>query len=264
MLRQLYRPVQPTVGHLKEHVAYREIAPAPRLQPFIFCYWELVSKTKPESPFQYQVVADGCTDIFFEVANPLQGYVMGFCDSHTSFSLQQNFHYIGIRFYPGVFSQLYRVNASELSNRSENLDAISSLTAQVLSQVEPPVELEAIKHVLDNHFDVLFSKTTFKVDPRFYNALDIILQHKGNIRIEADLDTGLSPRQLRRLFGNYIGGSAKAFSKVVRFQQLLQSFTSGANMQQGKVFLDHYYDQAHFIKEFKQLYGTTPGQAFDR
>src|SRR5699024_7494267 len=108
-------------------------------------------------------------------------------------------------------------------------------------------------------------KTTFDDDNRLYGALEIILQNFGSIAIEKDLNTGISPRQLRRLFEFYIGDTAKTFSKVVRFQNILQTKLTHQSLRKNKLFFDSgYYDQSHFIKEFKNFYGVTPSKAFRR
>ncbi|MEO0473375.1 MAG: helix-turn-helix domain-containing protein, partial [Bacteroidota bacterium] len=88
-----------------------------------------------------------------------------------------------------------------------------------------------------------------------------IFTHKGNLDIR-HIDTGLSPRQLRRWFHHYYGESPKVFSKVVRFQELLRAKPSAQSLKAHKIYFDHgYYDQAHFIKEFRHFYGKTPNQA---
>ena len=75
----------------------------------------------------------------------------------------------------------------------------------------------------------------------------------------------ISPRQLRRLFEYYIGDSTKTFSKVVRFQNILKAKPSTQSLRENKLFYDTgYFDQAHFIKDFKNFYGVTPGKVFGR
>ena len=93
----------------------------------------------------------------------------------------------------------------------------------------------------------------------------MILKNFGMVDVERDLNTGISARQLRRLFEFYIGDTAKTFSKVVRFQNILKSKPSSQSLRQNKLFFDSgYYDQSHFIKEFKNFYGVTPSKAFGR
>ncbi len=80
---------------------------------------------------------------------------------------------------------------------------------------------------------------------------------------ENDLTTGLSPRQLRRIFNFYIGTTAKSFSNVVRFQYILRAKPSAQSLKDNKLYFDvGFFDQAHFIKSFKTYYGVTPSEAF--
>lgn len=217
-----------------------------------------------DTPYIYRVVADGCMDIFFELDNPQDSYVMGFSKSYTAFSLGKSFHYIGIRFLPAMFPHLFKVDAGELSNRVESLqDVLPGISTFIAHTFRPQQETHSLNVVLDKYFRHHLSKTTLSTDNRLYNAINLILQKRGVLNIETDLDTGISPRQLRRLFEFYIGDSAKTFSKVVRFQTILRAKPSVQSLRKNKLFFDNgYYDQAHFIKEFKSFYGITPTQAF--
>ncbi|ELR68150.1 Transcriptional regulator, AraC family [Fulvivirga imtechensis AK7] len=263
-LRQLYCPVQPTVKRAGEKVVYAEFLPDPRLQPFIHCYWELKTLHPLAAPFCYKVVADGCIDIFFELDNSQNNFIMGFCKKHMEFTLDNTFHYIGIRFLPSVFPRLFKISAVELSNRTENLsDVVPSLSRYISSRFSPRCE-KPIKSLLDDYFLPIIMKVDLLTDHRFDNAVNIILNQSDAVAIESDLDTGLSPRQLRRVFQFYIGDTAKTFSKVVRFQKVLSSMSIQRLSHSKACYEAGYYDQAHFIKDFKTLYGVTPTQAVDR
>lgn len=258
----MYGPVQPTVKQSADHVRYEEALPAPALSNLIYCYWRLQTLAPLNEPFHYRVVADGCIDIFFELNNPAESFVMGFCKQYTEFPLYHTFDYIGIRFFPSIFPQLYKIDASELSDRFESLHTVIPLTADFISnQFNDRQSFDQINETLNTYFLELTSQCEMDNDKRFYNALNIILNNQGMVHIEKELDTGLSARQLRRLFEYYIGDSAKTFSKVVRFQNILRAKPSKQSLIQNKLFLETgYYDQAHFIKEFKTLYGITPGK----
>lgn len=265
-IRQLYNPIQPTVQQSADNVTYTEFLPDVRLQDFIYCYWELKT-TKPLSePFIYRVVADGCIDIFFELNNPKDNFVMGFCKKFVEFPLDNSFNYIGVRFLPTMFPQLFRVNAVELSNRFEQLDGVvPHVSAFISDNFHTQLTTEHIQKTFDCYFINLIEKTTLSSDSRLYNAIRKILKEFGVVNIEQDLDTGISQRQLRRLFEYYIGDTAKTFAKVVRFQHILRAKPSSQSLRQNKLFFDvGYYDQAHFIKEFKNFYGVTPSKAFGR
>jgi AraC-like DNA-binding protein len=265
-IRQLYNPIQPTIKQSADNVTYLEFSPDLELQPFIYCYWELKTTQTLKTPFNYKVVADGCIDIFFELNNSKDNFVMGFCKKYTEFPLYNSFHYIGIRFLPTMFPQIFNIDASELSNRFENLKIVIPETASfIANNFEPHQNVAQIKTLFDNYFLELITKIKFNNDNRLYESIDIILKNFGVLNIETDLNTGISPRQLRRLFKFYIGDTAKTFSKVVRFQNILRAKPSTESLRENKLFFDAgYYDQAHFIKEFKNFYGVTPSTAFGR
>ena len=264
-LRQLYTPIQPSVHQVEGHVTYREFLPAPRLQPYIFCYWELKTNQLLEKEFLYRVVADGCIDIFFEPGHPDECFVMGFCRRYTEFPLERHFRYVGIRFLPTIFPQLFGIPASALSNRFEILSAVLPDAAQFITNtLSAGLEVWEMLSHLDNYLMTRLSQSAFNLDARLYGALHLILKKHGVLNVETDLDTGISPRQLRRLFEHYVGDTPKTFSKVVRFQNILKAKPSTQSLRENKLFYDGYYDQAHFIKEFKTHYGVTPSQAFGR
>lgn len=265
-IRQLYTPIQPTIKQSADNVTYFEFLPHTQLQPYIYCYWELKTTKTLSEQFNYKVVADGCIDIFFELNNPQHNFVIGFCKKYTEFPLDNSFHYVGVRFLPTMFPQIFKVNASELSNRFENLNVVIPHTAKFIADnFSIKQDTNRIKTLFDNYFIELVSKINFAIDNRLYEAINAILKNFGVLNIETDLYTGISPRQLRRLFEYYIGDSAKTFSKVVRFQNILRAKPSTQSLRENKLFFDvGYYDQAHFIKEFKNFYGITPGKAFGR
>lgn len=265
-IRLFYNPIQPTVKQSADYVTYSEFLPDNRLQNFIYCYWQLKTGKTLSEQFNYKVVADGCIDIFFELTNPKDSYIMGFCKKFTEFPLDNSFNYMGVRFLPTMFPQLFKVNAKELSNKFEYLDNVVPATSNFIkNNLNADLSTGEIKNIFDCYFLQLVSNTTFNSDNRLYEAIQIILKKFGVIDIENDLKTGVSSRQLRRLFEFYVGDTPKTFSQVVRFQNILKAKPSSQSLRQNKLFFDvGYYDQAHFIKEFKNFYGVTPGKAFGR
>ncbi|HMQ49400.1 MAG TPA: helix-turn-helix domain-containing protein [Saprospiraceae bacterium] len=258
----LFIPNQPTLSGAE--ITYNEVAPDPVLRRFIYCYWQLKTRQALAEDFSYRVVADGCTDVLWEVGQADQHFVAGFSSEHTIFSLASEFHYFGIRFLPGAFTMLFQVPAVELRNRFEVLNAVlPAFSAELAAQTSEMSDFTQVQYALNVYFKHLaLRQKTSDPDPRFWEALIQIVKAKGTLSIEKDLNTGISPRQLRRLFEQYIGSSPKTFSKVVRFQHVLQAIPSKEKLKTEKLYYDMgFYDQAHFIKEFRHLYGLTPGEA---
>ena len=234
--------------------------------PFIYCYWELKTVAPLSQPFCYRVVSDGCIDILFELATPQQSFITGFSREYVAFELPQAFHYVGIRFLPSMFPQMYGVSAAELTNRFEALVDVAPVTsAFIADHFSGQEDGPQLKAFFDAHFLSLLPRRALNTDARFYGALSMLMEGQGNLKLGTDLDLGISQRQLRRLFQFYIGDNLKTFQKVVRFQALIRAKPSLQSLRENRLYFDlGYYDQAHFIKEFKTLYGLTPKEALGK
>jgi len=93
-------------------------------------------------------------------------------------------------------------------------------------------------------------------------AVNAIVKSNGRISVKAlERQTGYSKRYLDMLFKNYVGLSPKTLSSVTRFQHfhLLWAKNPSPGFYRDEVFR-FYYDQAHFIREFKRFSGYTPEQ----
>ena len=259
--RQFFKPAQPSVRRQKE-VKYSEVLPETQLLTYIYCYWQLRSEFPLAAPFSYRVIPDGCVDIFFDVKDPADCRIMGFSNVPTEYMLANSFHYAGIRFLPGAFPLVFNLDASSLTNRDEALDIVIPAGAKHLRDVvQGETSLTKIKLLLDQYFLKTVS-TVSTMDKRLYNAIMIILRDHGALNLKSEMDIGLSPRQLRRLFEFYVGTSPKMFSKVIRFQYFLQLLSSPEGPGLNKAFLEAgYYDQPHFNKDFKTFFGLTPTEA---
>ncbi len=91
-------------------------------------------------------------------------------------------------------------------------------------------------------------------------ALQLISEKNGFIPIKSlSNHLNISSSHLRKLFGEQIGMSPKAYSRILRVRQIstLLKQSNCDNLSQ----LSHdlgYFDQAHFIHDFKSITGRTP------
>jgi len=99
-------------------------------------------------------------------------------------------------------------------------------------------------------------------DPLVLAALAIIYKNNGNIRIKDLLEllhTSQSP--LEKRFRQVVGASPKKFAAIVRFKYTLQRYNAQHSFTE-LGFDAGFYDQAHFIKTFKNFTGETPESFF--
>lgn len=96
------------------------------------------------------------------------------------------------------------------------------------------------------------------------NTLLLIYKSKGNITVK-DISKRevISERQMRRIFNNWIGINPKTFCKIVRFQNTLKTTMVTQEINWTNLALESgYYDQTHFINEFKEFCSSTPEKLF--
>ncbi|HEY4108027.1 AraC family transcriptional regulator [Puia sp.] len=95
-------------------------------------------------------------------------------------------------------------------------------------------------------------------------ALALIHKHKGDIRIK-DLARQLhiSQSPLEKRFRQAVGATPKKFASIVRLKNVLQRFDPQSSLTE-LGYEAGFYDQAHFIKEFKAFTGATPEDFFGK
>jgi AraC-like DNA-binding protein len=85
-----------------------------------------------------------------------------------------------------------------------------------------------------------------------------------SLRLTADIrrvvdDSGYSHRHFTALFREGVGLAPKRYCRVVRMQRALDLASRAPGASWAALALDAgYCDQAHFIREFRELAGTTP------
>ena len=104
----------------------------------------------------------------------------------------------------------------------------------------------------------------YKDFSRMEEAVKIIEQSKGQIRTRAlAQEVCLGIKQFERIFSNHVGLNPKKYISIVRFQQVLQMSKKQANTDLCQLAFDNgYYDQSHFIHDFKRITDVAPREFF--
>lgn len=100
---------------------------------------------------------------------------------------------------------------------------------------------------------------------RVDRAIKTIEYAKGQIKTQdIACEVCLGIKQFERIFSKYVGINPKKYASIVRFQNAIQ-MNSKRKRNLTQIAVDNgYYDQSHFIREFKSLTGLTPKVFFDR
>ncbi len=95
-------------------------------------------------------------------------------------------------------------------------------------------------------------------DGRLRRAARLLQEAPGRASVKDIASAvGVGERQLERKFREWVGLAPKPFARLARFQRLLRRMETTGRIAEAA--LDQgYYDQAHFIKDFRAFSGTTP------
>jgi AraC-like DNA-binding protein len=105
-------------------------------------------------------------------------------------------------------------------------------------------------------------RSRLAIDPCVAFAVREMTSHPATISIaRMNAHIGYSQKHFTELFRRHVGVTPKAYLKIMRFQRVVQTITAAESIDWTRVALDcGFYDQAHFIHDFKRFAGFTPAQ----
>ncbi len=252
---------------------YQTFEPHPDLQSIIKCHWILEVPADPNAERQ-RIIPDGCIEMIFMLGDDVKRFT-----SKDEFIIQPRAMVIGqitepffvqpsgfvssfaTRFYPYGFANFSPSPLVDLANKETPIDFLfgENVSKELERQIMQAEDTSARIKIIENFFlERLHHKST--IDSIVKNTIDAILSTGGSASINEIVKNDASKRrQLERKFMKQIGMSPKQMGRVIRLQAALQRLLN----QQSKSFTSiayesEYYDQAHFIKDFKEFTGITP------
>jgi len=166
---------------------------------------------------------------------------------------------IGIEFSPLGAYRIFQLRHSELKNKLFLLEEIFGKSAREIQEMIANTEdvIEKIQ-LIQGYLSKLLSKS--EPDLVIDYCIRQIEKSKGLVTVmELERKTGYSSRWIYEKFKEKVGLSPKNLSSVVRFNQFYQQWAKRPKPDFFKENIYHYfYDQGHFIKEFKRFTGLSP------
>ncbi|HEY4877146.1 MAG TPA: helix-turn-helix domain-containing protein [Puia sp.] len=184
--------------------------------------------------------------------------VTGLRDSYRLFKNSANIGTLLVFFKEAGAAVFFKQPVHELFRESISLDNFM-LRSELLILEEQINEAKSDMEKIDVVEQFLISRMKNTVqDNLVLSALALIHKSKGNIRIkEVIKELHISQSPLEKRFRQVVGASPKKFASIVRLKHAIQNY----NPQNSLTDLGYeagFYDQAHFIKEFKNFTGENP------
>jgi AraC-like DNA-binding protein len=242
---------------LKGSPAGATTLPHPALAANVSSFWEL---HLAQGSHRVRSLPDGCVDLTFDLspAGPA-AYVTGPQLEPRTFDLSGRVALLGVRLAPGAAPPLLGrcVGSTDLWVPLSNWvgAAATTLVHAVAQAADTPARIQILEEWLTQRL------LGGAEDARLGRSIELIFRSGGSARIaELAGAAGVSERALSRLFTGRVGLPPKRFSRVVRFQRVLRRVEGCPDWAQLAIELG-YFDQAHMIREFRTLFGCTPGEA---
>lgn len=248
--------------------------PGPPLGEFVEALWLFDSSAPTQG--KERALPDGCAQLIvnlredrttvydrrdFQLCQTFNGcLIVGPQTEFCVIDRQEQMTLAGVHFKPGGAYPFLVPQADELQGLHVSLDALWGGLANELRErllaaktVEEQFDLferallARAKGTFERHPAVHFALQEFRTEPRTKSVADVVER------------TGFSARRFIELFRRQVGMTPKLFCRVQRFQSVLRRLCADGAVEWADVALDAgYFDQAHFIHDFRAFSGINP------
>jgi AraC-like DNA-binding protein len=251
---------------------YKTYDSSATLNDFVKCFWTLEGPEEPQLQKQ-RIIPDGCMEMIFHYGDLYRQYtpdgssvvqprcfVFGQITAPLYIAPTGASGIFAARFSPEGCTPFITIPAAAMENKAIPLEELFGqegvqLEQEVLQATDTVGRIKIVEDFLRHRLT-----TPEAIDRIVQSSLSIMLALNGQLSVgELSRQVNINRRQLERRFSTVIGLSPKQLAKIIRLKATLnlmlnRQFTSlTALAQEGA-----YYDQAHFIKDFKEFTGMSP------
>jgi AraC-like DNA-binding protein len=173
---------------------------------------------------------------------------------HTTIS--ERGRVVGARFRPGGFAARFGRDAAALTGRIQPVD--DELFGE-------PINLDDDVAAASARLDELIGTHSSELDPTYVSLTALVDRIRDDDRLhrveQVMQHSPWSARTTQRVFRRYVGVPVKWVLCRYRLQQAALEIESHTGVDQADLAVSlGWYDQAHFINDFRTMLGSTPGE----
>jgi AraC-like DNA-binding protein len=237
--------------------------PATDLQPWVDSYW-VVAWDLPEGEAHEQTnLSHSCVNVAIE---PDGAFVYGVPGRVFRRRIIGKGRAFGTKFRPGGFFPLYGRSVKSLTGKVVPLEDVFGLKGQEWVQVNQHAACDDDRAKLADSFwrsiisDASVGPAAALGQSAAMMAAERIQADRSILRVaQVAAAAGVDVRTLQRMFQREVGIGAKEVIKRIRLQEAAETLLRSPGLSCGELALEMgYFDQAHFIRDFKAVVGATP------
>jgi AraC-like DNA-binding protein len=239
----MYDPKGNGMEKTVQSVLFFEAEPPSHLSRIVHRFLELKTERALSDDYRFHALPDACVYIVFDQIDTERAGMTKLRATSEELNLGKTFHYVNIRFLPGV----WQGSCAEVAHGMIDTPYSGNLPLIKTNRVLAELNFSAKQSILSELVQQLMDENLVAVNP----VTEKVFRNIDAIRTVADMAAiaSVSPRQLQRTLKRTTGFSPHDFLKILRLQQSL-----------GGDYLSSYADQSHFIHSFRKATGYTPGK----
>ena len=252
-------------------------SPSKLLAPYIKRYWAIENTLEKGETCIQRIIPTGLTELLMYFT-PRPKILTGnkYLSDNVALYGHQNDYYdmeltgdlsvFSIVFQPQGLMQFFQFPLHEICNQNVPLKYLSRQAGSDLEEKmgEATTFYQRVNIVEVYLWNLLKNNFTDFEFRRINHIVELITQTYGTVDInQMASEACLSRKQLERIFTGQIGISPKQYLKIIRFQNAIFQKQQNNNLSMTELSYESgYFDQSHFINDFKTLSGLTPGHFF--
>ncbi|MEM8938135.1 MAG: AraC family transcriptional regulator [Bacteroidota bacterium] len=246
---------------------YKRLNPSEALKEIVKEYW-VYENENPEIKRE-KIIPDGYSEIIIHYKSPYRIHINGnwemqsvilFSNQISSYFFLENTGssgMIGIKLHPVSFYELF---GGEMSSYTDHVVPLEEIIPKKSIHL-----IEALNREIGIPTKILsidrWITSQARVISKMRIAVDRILETNGLIDIQKlAIEGGQSLRSFERKFKKVVGVSPKFYSRIIRFSKIFHKIRSEDHSWVSLALQSGYFDQAHFIKNFKEFTGEEPSK----
>jgi AraC-like DNA-binding protein len=251
---------------------YTELPPSPRLAPFVRCVWTFEAESSGPAP--ERIVPDGRTELIVHYRAPFaEG---GTLQPRVVFAGQLTrplwLHasgpagVVGVRFHPAGARRFLGVPLGAFNDQRVAIDTLWDGSAEPLvNAVVAARDVAGRAAAAEAFVASRIERQPPADDAVVARCADSIERQGGKVSIEELTATaGVGRRQLERRFRDVVGVGPALLASIMRFRSVFDLIEhDSARPWTEAALAAGYFDQSHFIREFRRFVGCTPTEFLD-
>jgi AraC-like DNA-binding protein len=249
-----------------------EYIPCQQLKPFVELFWEGSFNLYATKPLSMQMIPTGCIELIIHLndlhcdlekdntwSQSPDYMIMGLYTKPYEIRFKDFVNVFAIRFKPEGIFNIFGVPASLLMDRYEDMSLILGKEFEDYSlKIKEETSVHTMIQRTENY--LLKNLLSNKINMNYVNLAANLIRSTKGVKIK-DVSSRLciSKRQLEREFKEKIGISPKHYLRIIRINEVLRLLNKGKVIDLTSVtYHCGYFDQSHFINDFKRLTGQKP------